>query len=70
MIDGWVINGRHTLAQRMKVHDAKVGDRIIANYRHGPYGWYVSVDGKPCEMYWATEEEAQTVLDAVLEALR
>lgn len=70
MIDGFVINGTHTLAQRLQVLDAKTADgRIKASARCGPYGWYVSVDGKPCEMYWATKEDAEQVLAAVREVL-
>jgi hypothetical protein len=59
------------LERRLWVHDAKTeSGRLLASYRHGPYGWYVSVDGKPCEIYLATEDEAQTCLAAVEQALR
>lgn len=70
MIDGFVINGTHTLAQRLAVVDSKTADgRVRASYRCGPYGWYVSIDGKPCEIYLASKEDAEECLRGVEEAL-
>ena len=70
MIDGFVINGTHTLAQRLAVVDSKADDgRIRASFRLGPYGWYVSVDGRPCEIYVATRDDAAQCLRGIEKAL-
>ncbi len=54
----------------LAVLDLKTDDgRIQASARCGPYGWYVSIDGRPCEIYVATKEEAETCLGGVREAL-
>lgn len=69
-IETYPINGPHSLAQRLQVLDAKTEDGYIrASARCGPYGWYVSIPGKPCEIYVGSREDAEACLRGVREVL-